>query len=117
MTGTLGPAVAQPQGAWIMKIVFAMAAVAAALLAPAAAGAGERVNDMALGAASGALVGGPVGLVAGGVIGYVAGPDIGRGLGIRHHHHDDRGRSAAARRSSSKTGDARPAGEVPPDAH
>jgi hypothetical protein len=54
------------------------------VLAPAAAGAGERVNDMALGAASGALVDGPVGLVAGGVIGYVAGPDIGRSFGFRH---------------------------------
>jgi hypothetical protein len=99
-----------------MKRIFAMAVVTAALLVPAAAGAAERVNDMALGAASGALVAGPVGLVAGGVIGYVAGPDIGRGLGFRHHHHDDRGRSAAARRSS-KAGDPRPAGEVPPDAH
>jgi hypothetical protein len=43
------------------------------------ADAGERVNDLALGAASGALFGGPIGLVAGGVIGYVAGPDISRG--------------------------------------
>jgi len=101
----------------IMKKVCVMAVVAAALLAPAAASAGERVNDMALGAASGALVAGPVGLVAGGVIGYVAGPDIGRGLGIRRHHGSSHSQSTAVRRSS-KTGDAHPSSEVPPpDAH
>jgi hypothetical protein len=98
-----------------MKKAFVMAIVAAALLAPSAAGAGERVNDMALGAASGALVAGPVGLVAGGVIGYVAGPGISRGMGFRHHH-GDRSHTTAVRHNS-KTGDARPAGEVPPDAH
>ena len=93
-----------------MRSVFGVAIVAVALLAPAAASAGERVNDMALGAASGALVAGPVGLVAGGVIGYVAGPDIGRGLGLHHHHHSDRGRSAAKARSdkSAERPDARP---------
>ncbi len=69
-----------------MKSVFATAIVAVALLVPAAASAGERVTDMALGAASGALVAGPVGLVAGGVIGFAAGPDIARGMGIKRHH-------------------------------
>jgi hypothetical protein len=68
-----------------MKSIFLGAIVSAAVLCPAVALAGERVNDMALGAASGALVGGPVGLVAGGVIGYVAGPDIGRGFGFNRH--------------------------------
>jgi hypothetical protein len=93
-----------------MKKAFDVAIVAVALLVPATASAGERVNDMALGAASGVLVAGPVGLVAGGVIGYVAGPDIGRGLGL-HHHHGDRSRSAARR--SEKAAEARPAGETP----
>ena len=93
-----------------MKNMFGVSIVAVALLVPAAACAGERVNDMALGAASGALVAGPVGLVAGGVIGYVAGPDIGRGLGLHHHHHSDRPRSAAKARSdkSADKPDARP---------
>lgn len=80
-----------------MRHIIAMACVAAALLAPAAASAGERVTDGALGAASGALVGGPVGFVAGGVIGFVAGPNISRGLGLKHHHHYD-GRQASVPR-------------------
>jgi len=91
-----------------MKKLFAIAIVSAALLAPAAAGAGERVTDAALGAASGALVAGPVGLVAGGVIGFAAGPDIARGLGLKHHHRDA-SRSTAYRRSE-KAGEARPDG-------
>jgi hypothetical protein len=98
-----------------MKRVFPVAIVMAVAFAPATAGAGERVNEMALGAASGLLVAGPVGLVAGGVIGYVAGPDIGRGLGLKHHH-IDRNRSTAGRRNE-KAGDVRPAGEALPDAH
>ena len=71
-----------------MKQVLTIAIVAGALLAPAAASAGERVLDGALGAASGGIVFGPVGLVAGGLTGYVAGPHIARGLGLkgRHHH-------------------------------
>ena len=69
-----------------MTKAIAIAIVAAALMAPTAAGAGERVFDGALGAASGALVGGPVGLVAGGVVGFVAGPQISRGLGFHRHH-------------------------------
>ena len=59
-------------------------------LAPSSAMAGERVLDGALGAASGAIVFGPVGLVAGGLTGYVAGPSIACGLGVkrcyRHRH-------------------------------
>src|SRR5262245_6021583 len=54
----------------IMRQGIAIAFVAAALLAPTVAGAGERVFDGALGAASGALVGGPVGFVAGGAVGF-----------------------------------------------
>ncbi|HLK83763.1 MAG TPA: hypothetical protein VKT99_20040 [Xanthobacteraceae bacterium] len=69
-----------------MRQAIAIAVVAAALLAPTAAGAGERVFDGALGAAAGALVGGPIGLVAGGAVGYVAGPRISRGLGFHHHY-------------------------------
>lgn len=82
-----------------MRQVIAIAFVAAALLAPTAAVAGERGFDGALGAASGALVGGPVGFVAGGVIGFVAGPHISRGMGLhRHARHGYYRRHAAAPR-------------------
>jgi len=82
-----------------MRQVIAIAVVATALSAPTAAGAGERVFDGALGAASGALVGGPVGLVAGGVVGFVAGPHISRGLGFhRHYRHGYYGRHVSAAR-------------------
>jgi len=82
-----------------MRQVIAIVFVAAALFAPTAAGAGERVFDGALGAASGALVGGPVGCVAGGVVGFVAGPHISRGLGFhRHHRHGYYGRHASTPR-------------------
>jgi hypothetical protein len=69
-----------------MRQAIAVAFIAAALLEPTAASAGERVLDGALGAGSGALVGGPVGAVAGGVVGFVAGPHISRGLGLRRHY-------------------------------
>jgi hypothetical protein len=69
-----------------MRKVIAIAFMIAALLAPTAAGAGERLFDGALGAASGALVAGPAGFLAGGVIGYVAGPRISRGLGFHRHY-------------------------------
>jgi hypothetical protein len=84
-----------------MRQVFAIAFVAAAVLAPAAAAAGERVFDGALGAASGALVGGPIGLVAGGVVGFVSGPNISHGLGFhRHYRHDYYSHHVAARREA-----------------
>ncbi|HSV23792.1 MAG TPA: hypothetical protein VLJ17_12285 [Xanthobacteraceae bacterium] len=70
-----------------MRHVVAITFVTLALMAPSAVSAGERVVDAALGAASGAIVAGPVGLVAGGVIGFAAGPDIAHGLGLHHHHH------------------------------
>ena len=73
-----------------MRQTVAIAIVTTALLAPVAACAGERVLDGALGAASGAIVAGPVGLVAGGVIGFVAGPNIAHGLRLKHHHRFDR---------------------------
>jgi len=66
-----------------MKRIVTIAFVAAALLVPAAANAGERVLDGALGGLSGGIVFGPVGLVAGGLTGYVAGPSIARGLGLK----------------------------------
>jgi hypothetical protein len=66
-----------------MKRIVTIVFVAAALLAPAAANAGERVLDGVLGGASGGIVFGPVGLVAGGLTGYVAGPHIARGLGLK----------------------------------
>jgi hypothetical protein len=97
-----------------MRQVVAIAIVASALLAPAAAGAGERVTDGALGAASGALVGGPVGFVAGGVIGFVAGPNIAHGMGLRHHrHYYDRHyarRSSAAEHGNERAAEADPSG-------
>ena len=92
-----------------MKAIFAVAIISAAFLPPALAIAGERVGDMALGAASGALVGGPVGLVAGGVIGFVAGPDIGRGFGFNHH------RSYRHRVPAASNVDTRPTQEVVSD--
>jgi len=72
-----------------MKRIVTIAFVAAALLAPATASAGERVLDGVLGGVSGGIVFGPVGLVAGGLTGYVAGPSIAHGLGLngRHHRH------------------------------
>jgi hypothetical protein len=91
-----------------MKNLFAMTIVVTAIFVPAAADAGERVNDMALGAASGALVGGPVGLVAGGVIGYVAGPDISRGFRSNRHR-------SIRNRANAVTNDAHPVHDVPPD--
>jgi len=95
-----------------MTRMFAIAFAAASLLASGAASAGERVTDGALGAASGALVAGPIGFVAGGVIGFVAGPNISHGLGLRHHHHHhhyDYGRGAS-NRSNVKAAEARPDG-------
>ena len=68
-----------------MKRIVAITFVAAALLAPASANAGERILDGALGGLSGAIVFGPVGLVAGGLTGYVAGPHIARHLGVKGH--------------------------------
>lgn len=71
----------------ILTIAFAAALLAPVLLAPAPAGAGERVFDGVLGGASGGIVFGPVGLVAGGLTGYVAGPNIARGMGLSHRRH------------------------------
>jgi hypothetical protein len=93
-----------------MKNLFAVAMIATVIFLPVSADAGERVNDMALGAASGALFGGPIGLVAGGVIGYVAGPDISRGFGSNRHH------SNRNRATTGATTDVRPLQDAPPDA-
>jgi hypothetical protein len=71
----------------IMKKVIAIAFVAAALLAPTVASAGERLFDGALGAAAGAVVAGPPGLVVGGLIGYTAGPRISHPQGYHRHHY------------------------------
>ena len=54
-------------------------------LAPAVAGAQQRVRDGAVGAVGGALVGGPVGAVVGGVAGYVAGPSVERTFSGRRY--------------------------------
>jgi hypothetical protein len=88
---TEGPLFADPNhGVMIMKRIVTVAFVAAALLAPAAANAGERLLDGALGGVSGGIVFGPVGALAGGLTGYVAGPGIARSLGLKGHrryHH------------------------------
>ncbi len=80
-----------------MKGFGKLALIAAAVvISPAAASAGERVTDAAIGAVAGAVVAGPVGFVGGGLIGYVAGPQIACDLGVdrcyyyrryRHHRH------------------------------
>lgn len=67
--------------------IAVMVLLAAALLAPQAARANERVLDGVIGGASGGIIFGPVGLVAGGLTGYVAGPGLARGLGLRSRHH------------------------------
>ena len=60
-----------------MRALVAAAVLASAIaLGPTVACAQERVGETALGALSGAIVGGPVGLVVGGVIGFTAGPSI-----------------------------------------
>jgi hypothetical protein len=78
----------------IMKTLFAITVVAAAVtLAPVAALAQQRGTDAALGAASGFVVGGPVGAAVGGVIGYTAGPTIAAGMGLHrgHYYYDSYG--------------------------
>jgi len=60
-----------------MRALVAAAVLASAVVfGPAVASAQDRVGETALGALSGAIVGGPVGLVVGGVIGFTAGPSI-----------------------------------------
>ena len=83
-----------------MNKIMTFAIVAAGIgLAPIAAGAQERAGDAALGALSGALVGGPIGLVAGGVVGFTAGPSIARSWGLRHRHY--RARHTASRQGNN----------------
>jgi osmotically inducible lipoprotein OsmB len=70
-----------------LKNLLMLAAVSMLALSGAAV-AQERLRDGAIGAGSGALVGGPVGAVVGGAIGYVGGPAIGRSIfhGNRRYH-------------------------------
>jgi len=84
-----------------MTRMLALAIAVAAITAPSAASAQERLGDAALGALSGALVGGPVGAVAGGVVGFTAGPSIAHSWGLHHHPHH--ARSAAVTRSAAHT--------------
>ena len=69
-----------------MKTIYVLGVVGGMALMPAAAGAGERLGDAALGAVAGGVVAGPVGAVAGGAIGYTAGPRIAHRMGVRHRH-------------------------------
>ena len=85
------------------RLAAAMFAVA---LTSSAALAQERMGDAALGAASGAVVLGPVGAAAGAVIGYTAGPAIARSWGIggrRHYRRSARGSARAAHRRTAAT--------------
>lgn len=103
-----------------MRIIVA-AALAALVLMPAGAQAGERAGDAALGAVSGAIVLGPVGAVAGAVIGYTAGPAIARSWGIggqRRYRRARRARPAraadnvpAASETKAKGGDSQKRGD------
>ena len=77
------------------------AAIAALVLMPAGAQAGERTGDAVLGALSGAVVLGPVGAAAGAVIGYTAGPGIARSWGIGGHRRYRRARRARRPRAAS----------------
>lgn len=68
--------------------------------------AGERAVDAALGAASGAIVLGPIGAAAGAVIGYTAGPAIARSWGLRGNrrgYRKRRVRSAPRARTASRS--------------
>jgi hypothetical protein len=86
-----------------MHKIFAMAAIAAAIMAvPAAADAQERMGDAALGAISGAVVAGPFGAVAGGLVGWTAGPSIARSWGLHRHSHDRDERARANHREANR---------------
>ena len=74
----------------MQKIFAAVAIAAAVVVAPAVAGAQERLGDGAMGAAARAVVFGPVGAVACGLVGYTAGPDIARSWGLKRHRHHHR---------------------------
>src|SRR5215831_19686783 len=65
-----------------MKKAIAIVALGLSLTS-AAAMAAERTTDAALGAASGAVVLGPIGAVAGALVGYTAGPSIAHSWGLR----------------------------------
>ena len=77
-----------------MKKTVAIVALGLSLTS-AAAMAAERTTDAALGAASGAVVLGPIGAVAGALVGYTAGPSISHSWGLR--------RSSAARQARRST--------------
>jgi hypothetical protein len=91
-----------------MKKVLAIAAVALAF-APISVGAQERVGHAALGAASGAILLGPVGAVAGGVIGDTAGPTIAHSL----RRSEPRRRAQSARRPTGPATNGVPAISAP----
>ena len=69
-----------------MKNTIVALFIAGFWLAPATAGAQDRVGNAALGAVAGAVVFGPVGAVAGAAVGYTAGDGIARDLGLKRHH-------------------------------
>jgi hypothetical protein len=81
----------------MMKLTAYITVAAGIALAPAAANAGERLTDGALGGLAGAVAFGPVGLVAGGIIGYTAGPHIACKIGAKRCYHRARYRRDADR--------------------
>jgi hypothetical protein len=72
-----------------MKSLICLGVLALGLGFAQSASAGTRLEEGAMGAAAGALVGGPIGAVAGGAIGYTGGHAIAHGIfhdGHRHYY-------------------------------
>src|SRR3954453_11937303 len=76
-----------------MRQALAAVALTGMTMLASAAVAQERAGDAALGAASGAVVLGPVGAVAGAIVGYTAGPSISHAWGLHHRRGPARRRS------------------------
>lgn len=94
--------------------------IAIVLALASSARAQERAGSAAIGAASGAVVLGPLGAVAGAVIGYAAGPEIARSWRMKRHPPNRRVRvakrahvAAKSRASGPAAGDVAPVPPVP----
>src|SRR5215831_5748779 len=97
-----------------MKKAIAIVALGLSLTS-AAAMAAERTTDAALGAASGAVVLGPIGAVAGALVGFTAGPSISHSWGLHRSGHQGQSRRTTSR-EVRPTVDGQPAAvsETPP---
>jgi hypothetical protein len=87
-----------------MRYTIVSVALAFGLM-PSVALAGERADDAAMGAVSGALVLGPIGALGGAVIGYTTGPSISHSWGL--HRWNSRRHARRATRVTAR--DSRPA--------